>query len=224
MKKSIIIFICILSVLLAVLPAYAKTVEKTIEGVTFSIDDDYTISTQHDLSPSSLVKGLLFVAISSDSQHQIQGRLTSTEFSRELESFSNLDKSTIAPAGEKLFPNGYETVVLNSTLYLKSIETNEDFTTVVYVTVSNGNLYTFSYFGPDATRIGEFMATVTLPKSKGQSNLSTIIIIIVSFLILADLVFLYLLIMSFVKDYRHKKQDRDQNIVSQYIKIKRRKY
>ncbi len=224
MKRIITATLCLILVLFAVLPASAKTVEHTVDGVAFKIDDDYTVSTAEDLLPSSSVQGLIFVAISSDSLHQIQGRCTSTEFSRELESFENLDEETVAPAGEKLFPNGYETVTLGSTLYLKSTQTENGMTNVVYVTVSKGNLYTFSYFGPDASRIGEFMTTVTLPQGKTDSNVGIFVIIIISVLIIIDIVFLYFLIMSFVKDYRRRKMERDQNIVSQYIKIKRRKY
>ncbi len=224
MKRILIAFISLVLVLFTVLPACAKTVEHEIDGIVFNLDDDYQIRTEENLFPSSSVEGLTFVAISSNLQHQIQARVANTEFSRELESFDNLDSETVAPAGQKLFPNGYETVVLGSTLYLKSVETSNDETTVVYVTVSNGNLYTFSYFGPDASRMGEFMTTVTVPKSKADSNVKVFVIIIVSILILVDIIFLYFLVMSFVKDYRHKKQDREQNIVSQYIKIKRRKY
>ena len=224
MKKLIVCILSLILVLCAVLPVSAKQVQHEIDGIMFSIDDDYKVSTKEDLFPSSSVEGLVFVAISPDQKHQIQGRCTETEFSRQLETFAGQDEDSIAPAGEKLFKNGYETVVFGSTLYLKSTEITSDGNSVVYVTVTGGKLYTFSYFGSDSSKIGEFMTGVGLPQEKKESKMAVFLIILISLFILVDLVFIYFLVMSFVKDYRRRKMDRDQNIVSQYIKIKRRRY
>lgn len=224
MRKIIALLFSLIIVVLAVLPVSAKQVEREIEGIKFTLDDDYKVNTKEDLLPSSSVEGLVFVAISSNSKHQLQARCTKTEFSSQLGTFDGLDEDSVAPAGEKLFPNGYETVTLGSTLYLKSAEVTEGGNSVVYVTVKGGKLYTFSYFGDDASKIGEFMASVTLPKEKAKSPVKVFVIIIIALFILLDLVFIIFLIMSFVKDYRRRKMDRDQNIVSQYIKIKRRRY
>ncbi len=224
MKKSIIITIVISLLLFAVLPVFAATSEHTIDNITFSISDDYTIKKSEDLVPTSKVEGLIFAAISSDQKHQIQGRCTETEFSRELKSFSGLDEETIKPAGDLLFPNGYEVITIGSTLYLKSSSAENSEASVIYVTVANNKLYTFSYFGSDASRMGEFMYSVKLPKAKTTSGYTVFMIILISLFILLDVVFIIFLVTSFVKDYHRRKMERDKNIVNQYIKIKRRKF
>ncbi len=224
MKKVFCLFISLILLLFAVLPVTAAAKEYNISGVTFSIDDSYSVNTSEDLAPSSTVKGLLFVAISEDSHHQIQCRQTETEFSKELGSFENLDSETIAPAGKQLFPEGYETVTLGNTLYLKSATIKDGEASVVYVTVTEGKLYTFSYFGTDASAIGEFMNTVSLPTAPKSSGLKVVMIILITVFLVVDIIFAVFLIASFVRDYRRKKMEMEQNIVSQYIKIKRRKY
>lgn len=224
MKKIFVLFLSLILLLFAVLPCAAASKKYEISGIEFSIDESYSVNTEKELAPSSTVKGLVFVAISEDSHHQIQGRQTETEFSREIGSFQNLNSETLKPAGEKLFPEGYETVTLGGTLYLKSATIKDGEANVVYVTVTEGKLYTFSYFGTDASAIGEFMNSVKLPTPHKNSGLKIVMIILIAIFLIADVVFAVFLIMSFVRDYRRKKMEMEQNIVSQYIKIKRRKY
>lgn len=224
MKKIFVLFLSLILLSFAVLPCAAASKKYEISGIEFSIDESYSVNTDKDLSPSSTVSGLIFVAISKDSHHQIQCRQTETEFSREMGSFQDLNSETLKPAGQKLFPEGYDTVSLGGTLYLKSATIKDGEASVVYVTVTEGKLYTFSYFGTDASAIGEFMNSVKLPKAHKSSGLKIVMIILIAIFLLADVVFAVLLIMSFVRDYRRKKMEMEQNIVSQYIKIKRRKY
>ena len=224
MRKPIALLFSLILLLFTVLPVAAVAKEYEFSGISFVIDNSYSVNTDEDLAPSSSVKGLLFVAISEDSKHQIQCRQTETEFSRELISFENLDKESIAPAAEELFPNGYETATINGVLYLKGASIENGEASVVYVTVAEGKLYTFSYFGTDASVIGEFMSTVKFPEKRSNSWLYTLMIVLISLILIGFVVFTVFLITSFVKDYRRKKMEMEQNIVSQYIKIKRRKY
>lgn len=223
-KKSIVPIILIIFAVFNAFPVFAANTAYTVKDISFSLDDDYTVHTESDLLASSEVKGLIFAAISSDLRHQIQSRSTVTDFSSQLGSFSGLDSETIAPAAELLFPNGCETVNIHSTVYLKSVERTDNTYTVIYVTVSGGKLYTFTYFGDDPSRIGEFMSTVSLPSSDSKSNMKTYMIMLISVFIVAVAVLLVFIILSFVRDYRHHKMEQNENIVSQYIKIKRRKY
>lgn len=224
MRKPIALLFSLILLLFTVLPVAAAAKEYKISGVSFTVDDSYSVNTAEDLAPASQVKGLLFVAISEDSKHQIQVRRTETEFSKELIGFDNLDSDSIVPAGKELFPEGYEISTINGVLYLKSAAIADGESTVVYVTVTEGELYTFSYFGTDASVIGEFMNTVKLPSTQKESPLKTIMVVLIAVALLGFVVFTVFLIVSFVKDYRHKKMEMEQNIVSQYIKIKRRKY
>ncbi len=224
MKKVLSVFIAVITVMLCVTSAFAVQKSHSIGDVSFSLDDDYSIYTGKDLAPASSVEGLTFLAISSDKLHQIQGRCTVTEFSKQLKTFSELDNELITPVGEKLFPNGYETLSVGSFVYLKEITKTDNEYNVVYVTVSNGKLYTFTYFGTEPSRLDYFMTTVNLPASKTGNNIKLYMIILITVFIIADLVFLTFLILSFVKDYKRRKMEQSENVVSQYIKIKRRKY
>lgn len=222
MKKLCLLFTALILVCFAVCPAFAAA--KRVQSVSFHIGDDYTLHTEEQLLESSDVEGLIFAAISKDGKHQIQCRAAKTDFSLQMGSFDGLDKTTVKPAADIIFPDGSDAVILNSTLYLKSVELQGEDSRVIYVTVTEGKLYTFTYFGPDPTVIGEFMSTVSLPKADSSSDTSVYMIILISVFIAADVVFLVFIILSFVKDYKQRKMEQSENIVSNYIKIKRRKY
>lgn len=224
MKKA---FICILAVIICLFAAVsvsATSVTHTIKDVTFALSDNYDLMTEEDLLVSSDVKGLIFAAISKDEAHQIQCRETVTDFSKQLGSFKGLTGPDLKPVGDKLFTDGYDTAEIGSHVYLKKSSVTDGQYTVMYVTVSNGKLYTFAYFGDDPLRLGEFMGSVDLPDSveEGEPNILMIIFLCVG--ILAFLVMVIILSLTFVKDYRRRKMEQNDNIVSNYIKIKRRRY
>ena len=224
MKKLLPILTAIILCLIIGSPASASVTEHNFDGVKFSLNSGYEIMTDENLTQSSSVEGLIFATISKDGKHQIQCRRTVTDFSNNMKSFKTLSPEHLAPVGQKLFPEGYETAEFGQDIYLKqSIFDNNGYKTV-YVTVSNGKLYTFTYFGTDPTTIGEFMGTVKLPETKQKGNVNVLMIIILSLSIAAFLVVVVLLVKSFITDYRHRKMEQSENIVSNYIKIKRRKY
>ncbi len=222
MKRFLAIFICLIAFCTLTVTASAK--EYTVEGIKFSANSQFTVHTSEDLLPDSNVEGFLFAAISSDQKHSIQALCTVTEFSKEIKTFSGLGSLEIKPIGDKIFPEGYETTEIGSTIFLKSTVTDENKTRSIYVTVNSGKLYTFTYFGHDASKMGEFMATVQLPSNSAEGSLSVYMIILISVCIVADIVFITFIIISFIKDRRRRKMESSDNIVSQYIKIKRRKY
>lgn len=196
----------------------------SLDGVKFSISSDYNVLTAKDLTASSGVEGLIFAAISSDGAHQIQCRRTVTDFSEQLGSFKGLLAQDLIPVGQKLFPNGYTTAEFGSNIYLKQTSGDDGNYSVLYVTVAGGKLYTFTYFGSDPTRIGEFMVSVTLPDASTHEGPNVVMIVFLSVGIAAFVVLAAILIFSFIKDYRRRKMEQSENIVSNYIKIKRRKY
>ncbi len=221
------IFSAILSVIICAFTvslASASVAEKEINGIRFCINSNFEVMTAENLTESSTVEGLIFAAISTDRLHQIQCRRTVTDFSSGIKSFKTLSPENIAPIGEKLFPDGYETAEFGQDIYLKQRKVTDGNYEILYVTVSGGKLYTFTYFGSDPTKIGEFMGSVSLPKEETENNVNILMIIILSLSIAAFLVLFVLLMLSFIKDYRHRKMEQSENIVSNYIKIKRRKY
>ncbi len=224
MKKA---FICVLSIIICLFAAVsvsASSTTHTVKDVTFTLSDSYDLMTEEDLLISSDVKGLIFAAISKDEAHQIQCRETVTDFSKQLVSFKGLTGQDLKPVGDKLFTDGYDTAEIGSHVYLKKSVVTDGQYTAMYVTVSNGKLYTFAYFGDDPLRLGEFIGSVGLPDSVEESNPNILMIIFLCIGILAFLVMAVILTLSFVKDYRRRKMEQNDNIVSNYIKIKRRRY
>ena len=108
--------------------------------------------------------------------------------------------------------------------YLKTTGDADGEHSTVYVTVSDGELYSFAYFGKAPSRIGEFLASISIPGTSSGSHLKVYMIVIFAVLIVLDIAFIVFLVLSFVNDHKRRKMERDKNIVSQYIKIKRRKY
>lgn len=224
MKRTVCLFLSALIFGFSAITASAKTVGHKIGGVSFDIGEDFSVFTSDDLSESSTVEGLVAAVMSSDGSQQIQIRSTETDFSLEMGSFKGLSAESIAPVGRKLFENGYSTVELESNVYLKQSSVEDGKYSVIYVTVADKKLYTFTYFGTDPTLIGEFMASVRLTDKKNSDGSSVLMTVILSVLIAAFAVAAGVIILSFVKDYRRRKMEQSENIVSNYIKIKRRKY
>ena len=195
-----------------------------VNKITFSLGDEFAVHTADDLISSSNVSGLLFVGLTSDGSQQIQCRETVTEFSEQLKSFTGMDSEIVAPIGQQIFPDGFDTTVINSLIFLKNTTADGNGYTSVYVTVNDGKLYTFTYFGSDATKMGEFMTTVKFPLKASQTGSNVYLIVLISVFILADIVLLGFLGYSFFKDYRQRKMEQSENVVDQYIKIKRRKF
>lgn len=224
MKKLFSVIVLTAFLFSSILTVSVSAAKYSVENITFSAGPEFTVHTSEDLLSSSNVQGLLFAAITADSAHQIQARVTETEFSKRLKSFSGLDSEIIAPVGKQIFPNGYETTQINSAVFLKSTVAGQNGCTSIYVTVNKGKLYTFTYFGSDATKMGEFMSTVKMPADSSAKRGNVYVMVLISIFILADIVLIVFLVYSFIKDQRQRKMEANENVVSQYIKIKRRKF
>ncbi len=224
MKRTVCLLLSALVLGISAITASAKTVGHKIGGVSFELDDSFSVFTSDNLSESSTVEGLVAAIMSGDGSQQIQIRSTETDFSLEMESFKGLSAESIASVGQKLFKNGYSTVELKSNVYLKQSSVEDGKYSVIYVTVADKKLYTFTYFGTDPTLIGEFMASVKLNDTRASDGSNVLMTVILSVLIAAFAVAAGMIILSFVKDYRRRKMEQSENVVSNYIKIKRRKY
>lgn len=223
MKKAISVLLCVFT-LIFVFSTVSAASGNTVDGIKFVLPSGFSLYSGSDLGSVLGTDGLRFAAISSDRSGQIQMRCTDDEFAKSIGSFYGLDGETIDPVGKKLFENDYSAVTLNSMAYIKKNYDYGSDRVVMYVTVYKGKLYTFAYFGSDPSDMGEFMGTVGFPQEKNSSALKTVIIAVAVFFILVDIVFAAWLISSLYKDYRRYKIAKSENIVSQYIKIKRRKY
>ncbi len=224
MKRILSFCLALMLCLFAVATTSAKVVSHTVDGVKFSLSDNYDLLTKDDLLVSSDVKGLIFAAISKDEAHQIQCRRTTTDFSEQLGSFKGLLGEDLKPVGQKLFPNGFDTAEIGQLVFIKNTTVIDGQYQSIYVTVADKKLYTFTYFGSDPSKIGEFMGTVSLPDSDEKNGPSVIIIIVLGLCIAGAVALVVILILSFVKDWRRRKMEQSENIVSNYIKIKRRKF
>ncbi len=224
MKRLVSVILAALVCLGLAVTASAVSDSHKIDGVEFKISSEYNLLTAEDMPASTKVEGLVFAAMTSDGEHQIQCRRTVTDFSEQLGSFKGIVAEALAPVGQKLFPDGYTTAEFASGIYLKQTSESDGDYSVLYVTVADGKLYTFTYFGSDPTRIAEFMGTVTLADSSENQGHDIIMIVLLSVGIAVFIILAAVLIFSFVKDYRRRKMEQSENIVSNYIKIKRRKY
>ena len=223
MKKAVcLVFALLISVMFAI-SVSAEVISYEFGGVKFSLGSDYIVSTQEEVEKSQ-VNGLIFFAVYKNGLHQIKGLKTETAFSKEMSSFSSLSPEALTPIGNELFPQGFETAEVGNEVYLKQISTQNDEQTVVYTTVSGGKLFTFTYIGTDVTRSGEFIGTVILPDSQNGSDVNVLMIVVLAICIAGFCTLIIVLLSSFIRDYRHRKMEQSENIVSNYIKIKRRKY
>ena len=224
MKKLFFIVISVLICFCNAICVSAATTKHNIDNIKFSLSSEFTVYTGSDLFETSTVEGLVFVAMTESQDHQFQVRCTETEFSKQLKSFYGLDSEIIAPVGNALFENGFETTEISGLNFIKSTSKGDEQYTSIYITVNDSKLYTFTYFGQDATKMGEIMSTVKLPVKNAVANDNIYIIILISVFILADIAFIVFLCVLFVRDYKRRKMETNENVVSQYIKIKRRKF
>lgn len=215
--------LCVLAFLFSAVTVFAAG-GNSVDGIKFSLPSGYTVYTDENLGTVSGAEGLRFAALSADRNSQIQMRCIEDDFAKSIGSFYGLDEDTVDPVGRKLFDDGYSSVTINSMAYIKKTYEYESDRVVMYVTVHGGKLYTLAFFGDDPSEMGEFMGTVSFPSNEKTSPLKIMIICVAVFFMAVDVAFAVWLVSSLLKDYRRYKIAKNENVVSQYIKIKRRKY
>lgn len=186
--------------------------------------------------------GMLLYAATEDNTRQIQVKSWQTDFSKEIGDLSSLDSEALEQAAAALITERPGEILLskqqirlgNSTYFEMTARVagkQSDFCYVQYVTIQNGSLYALVYYniGSELTAAQMSEARGLLSgfsvekRSEGALSGSNVLlqIVIISAVILAASVLAVLMLLSFIKDLRSRKSDND---VSEYIRIKRRKF
>lgn len=240
MKKLLsAIFLCIFVASFFSLSALANTVSHTVDEITLKISDKYFVFTPNStVKDFAALKGsdklkdafandneLVFIATTDGLQSQFVVRKTQTEFSKKTESLNGISEEMLKNIAAEITDLPYEGVYTTGNVnYLRFDNKSEAISTTLFVAIENGNLYTFNYYGNDVFVSAELLNGVTIQTKKEISSVSvkTVVIIVIVWLVIAAVaIFLIYLVISFIRDY---KISHNENDVSNYIKIKRRKF
>jgi len=178
--------------------------------------------------------GVEYFALKGDNSAQIMVRTAKTEFTEALNNMSKVNDDQIKEIATLFLPKDapYAKVQTNGTVYLQTVLSAKDsggkFTSVTYITVKNGMLYTivFNYNGTGTEFLDDsfnnmknFKITDTSAKSVWTfTEISTMILLAI--LLIAALVFIVLVVISFIKDIKRKRKEDAEG----EFKIKRRKF
>ncbi|MDO4742999.1 MAG: hypothetical protein Q4B04_03050 [bacterium] len=241
-KKGYMVFILV-AVLTILVPFQAIARQYVAEqyGVGLDLPDEYVVITrdntddnieiieaighsQESLENFMNKNDVYAIGVAQGNTRQIQLKCIKTEFSSEVDSLSNLGEQNISEIGYRLFGSEFKILKQGETVYYVNEFATENYSGVDYVTIKNGVLCTVVCYGCNSAQQQQILENVIFKeKSKvSVASSSTVFeIIIISLLILAVSVAVLFIIFSFISDWRKK---RDENIVSKYIKIKRRKF
>ena len=179
--------------------------------------------------------GVEYFALKGDNSAQIMVRTAKTEFTEALNNMSKVNDDQIKEIATLFLPKDapYAKVQTNGTIYLQTVlfakDSGGNFTSVTYITVKNGMLYTivFNYNGTGTenflddsfNNMKNFKITDSSAKSVWTfTEISTMILLII--LLLAVIVFIVLVVISFIKDIKRKRKEDAEG----EFKIKRRKF
>jgi len=241
-KKTILsIFVMALLLSLFTFPVQAETYSFKQENLGIDFSDEYTVLTPSNLNKNSDIveaighsvtslktnmqnNGIILMAVTDKNQHQIQLKSATTTFTSEIVSLSSLSGTQLDTVATQLVGKDYEVAYKNNIVFLKIKTLTSEYTSVQYVTVENGKLYTLVYYGADLSRLDTVLNSLIITEISGFSLLdgTTVLqIVLISIVIVAVMVAVVLLIISFIKDYKDRNGEND---VRDYIKIKRRKF
>lgn len=177
-----------------------------------------------------------YFALKADNSAQITVRTAQTDFTEALEDMSTVKDDELKVIAAKFLPKNAHSakVIANKVTYLQTISSGKDsggeFSSVTYITVKNGLLYTIVFNYPKSTitqgvldesfnNMASFKIADNTPNIywSFEDVLITVLIILA---IIAILIFVVLIIISFIKDII-KKRKTDK---SGEFKIKRRKF
>ena len=177
-----------------------------------------------------------YFALTGDNTSQIMVRVTSTDFTEALNNMSSVDDAKLKDIAKVFLPENapYAKVQTNGTVYLQTVSSNSDsggsFSSVTYVTVKNGMLYTIVFSYSNTSDIQSVldksygnMINFTIKDQNATSVWSfenVLSVVLIGFGAIAVTVFIVIIVISFIKDIRRKaKED-----ASGEFKIKRRKF
>lgn len=242
MKKFICSIIFVVLAIVVSSPVLAVAVEHIVGEVTVKFPDSYICLSESNISDKSnkeiiqklggsaeVMKkdfekeNIILIAVKSDLSEQFEVRAVATDFSKEIYSLKAIkDEEIIEGIGEGLLcTSNFSQYSINGHIFLRN-SYDEKSQSLTYITIENGKLYTFTYFGNDPFLAAETISGFSIKSTGGVSALGLsewIMVIIILLAIIGILVAIVFLTVSLIKDYKRRK---NENIVSQYIKIKKR--
>lgn len=184
--------------------------------------------------------GLLFFAASPDRARQVELRCLQTEFAEQVGDLSLLDEATAARMADSLIAAdtraGWKLIEQDGLRFYEISTATSDsggrFCALQYVTVRNGLLYDLTCYSAgetlteaDRTAAASLLAGLSIPKQSGSFSLfdaeSIFLTVLIWAAILAALAAAGFLLYTFYADLRRRK---NENEVSEYVRIKRRKF
>ncbi len=184
--------------------------------------------------------GLLLFAASADGDRQVQLKCVQTDFTAEIGDLSLLDDTKAREVASKIISDTTKAtwdLFEFSGMKLFEIRTSTAdsggaFCTVQYVTIRNGSLYTLACYSAgenlaqaDLDAAAEMLSGFRIQQQKQKFSVfdaeSIFLTALICLAILAALGVMGFIVYSFFKDAKRK---RDENDVSEYVKIKRRKF
>lgn len=236
MKRWIAI-ICIFTLFSLIFSFAASAETHTVAGgVQITLPEDYTLLTDETLkaneeiitelghSLSSLRRymeenRILFIAVDTQNQNQVQLGAFETDFSKDIGDLSGLKAEDLETIGSRIINGSFEIISVNNWVYYKTkVDGLVGYATVQYVTLKNGMLYTLNYYGSDSTVANEIISGLTLPAAKASGSSTLFISILLWVALVAALIIMVLLLFSLISDLRRSREDND---VREYIRIKR---
>ena len=243
MAKRILVFFitAVLLCLFSVALVSAESISKN--GATLDFPDGFTVLYKENLSKNTEVvkllghsvqslkkemdqSGIVAIAVDEGNTEQFVYKCVISEFSEQTESFNSFNDEALAKINTEMFGGNAKIQRINEIVYFytKSFTESAEFYTYQYVTVQNGRLYSFIYYGNDATRISTLIETAKL-EIEGEDKSYTQIgpIILMSVVMVAAIVAMVLIAISVIRDITNDKRA-EENDVAEYIRIKRRRF
>ncbi len=246
------LLLALLLITVVAFPASAATLKG--DGISLEVPDEYLIITPDNVSENVKAakvlgftektlktymqdNGMIFLGLVGNNTRQVQLRAKTggeDSFAAKIGDLSLLDNENIRESAAVIMDqldlsatDRYEVVANTGGLKaIKITAESEDGTSVQYVTIRNGVIYSlvgFDAAGSSMDYLADIFESLEIKKEKGGFTLAEgtqiVTTVIVVLLMLAAVVVIIRLLISFVRDFRNREND-----VSEYIKIKRRKF
>lgn len=177
-----------------------------------------------------------YFSLKGDNSAQIMVRVAATNFTEALNNMSAVDEAKLKDVARLFLPDNapYAKVKTNGTVYLQTVSSNSDsggdFSSVTYVTIKNGMLYTIVFSYPKTENLQPIlnesfnnMANFTIEDKNASAvwSFENILLVLLMFGGAAVVTaFIILIIISFAKDIKRKHKEDSLG----EFKIKRRKF
>ena len=242
MKKRIVAFFTAL-LLCAIMPiSLVGAAGYSVEDIKFSLPDDIILLTSGNLSSHSqevkalghttaslkkamAEKQIYAIGVDESNTEQYMIRITETQFSEQVGSLSGLNDEALAAVNREMFSSNASIRKVNETVYFSTVTYTEgvSFKTYQYVTLNNGKIYSFTYYGNEEGKMTDFMSGVTVKeKGSGKSLGETVTLVALAVIMVASVVAMFFIGASVVRDIRAGRPESGDGSEGRFT-IKRRK-